>query len=128
MELAQYQQYLETLPFPALLAQAGGEEPLNHKILYLNPAFIQDLGYDLSDIPDKKHWWSNAYPDPVYQKVVTSQWELESELARERGEKNLSMETSITNKAGEEFRYKVLTSVLDPDDDTIYQVFFIKLD
>ena len=128
MEIVQYQQYLETLPFPALLSRPEDSDPSSHRILYLNPAFVLELGYELTDIPDKRHWWQQAYPDPAYRKVVASQWELESELARERGDNSVSMEALITNKAGEEARYKVITSSQGKEPRSPYQVFFIRLD
>lgn len=43
-------------------------------ITYLNPAFIQTFGYDLTDIPTLADWWLKAYPDPAYREWVSSRW------------------------------------------------------
>ena len=41
---------------------------------YVNPAFVNIFGYDLSDIPTGKEWLRMAYPDPVYRREVMTAW------------------------------------------------------
>lgn len=52
----------------ALLGQDGG-------IGYINPAFTRILGYTIEDIPDVTTWWSRAYPDPDYRRMVMETWQ-----------------------------------------------------
>ena len=42
--------------------------------VYINPKFKGMFGYDLSDVPDGKTWFTKAYPDPAYRKTVISAW------------------------------------------------------
>jgi len=56
---------------------------------YLNPRFSELFGYDMSDLPDARTWFSKAYPDPAYRHHVSSSWisDLESFKKRERNHK-----------------------------------------
>ncbi|ALS99462.1 hypothetical protein [Lacimicrobium alkaliphilum] len=127
MDKPQYQEFLQTLPFPALLGEPA-EDSNNHKVTFVNQAFIDEFGFTLAQIPDKDHWWQLAYPDPTYRAVVASQWELEWELAEDKGLQQISMEACVTNKAGEEYRYRVISAVGHNPADTVYQVFFMRLE
>jgi len=41
---------------------------------YLNPRFIELLGYTLEDIPIGREWFRKAYPDKKYRKEIISTW------------------------------------------------------
>jgi PAS domain S-box-containing protein len=41
---------------------------------YVNPAFLNIFGYDLSDIPTGREWLRTAYPDPEYSREVIAAW------------------------------------------------------
>jgi PAS domain S-box-containing protein len=41
---------------------------------YVNPAFIDIFGYDLSEIKTGKDWFKLAYPDPKYRRMVIGAW------------------------------------------------------
>lgn len=47
---------IEASPVPKMLVNARGE------VTYLNRAFIQAFGYELTDIPTLETWWRKAYP------------------------------------------------------------------
>jgi PAS domain-containing protein len=127
MDKPQYQQFLQKLPFPALLGEPA-ENSQNHKVTFINQAFIDEFGFTLAQMPDKDHWWQLAYPDPAYRAVVASQWELEWELAEDKGLDKISMEACVTNKAGEEYRYRVISAISHSPEENVYQVFFMRLD
>ena len=58
----------ENAPFGmAMIDKDGG-------FVYSNPKFKEILGYDLSDIPDGKTWFTKAFPDSVYRHTVISTW------------------------------------------------------
>lgn len=44
---------------------------------YLNPKFEELFGYTLADIPTGREWFSKAFPDPSYRKIVISDWKEE---------------------------------------------------
>ncbi|MDF2178397.1 hypothetical protein P2G88_09045 [Aliiglaciecola sp. CAU 1673] len=127
MEKQQYFAFLDSLPLPALIAKQMPEDELNQSVEFLNQAFINELGYTTKDIPDKNRWWEKAYPDLSYQKVVANQWELELELATERGSQVISMDVFITNKKNQEKRYRVITAP-SPIGADFAQVYFIYLE
>ena len=42
--------------------------------VYINPKFKEIFGYDLSEIPDGRTWFTRAYPDPAYRHTVIAAW------------------------------------------------------
>jgi PAS domain-containing protein len=79
----------------------------NSSIVFINQRFTDELGWQISDIPDKNTWWQKAYPDLDYQKVVERQWELVISNAKENGEKSVSLEVNITTKFQDIKRYRI---------------------
>ncbi len=65
---ARFRTLFQMAPMPLVDVSQEG------KILELNLRFIQDLGYNLNDIPTQEHWWHAAYPDKEYRKWVISNW------------------------------------------------------
>ncbi len=55
---------------------------------YINPRFKELFGYDLSDIPNGRTWFRNAYPDPELRHQVISAW-LEDLKSSSPGEKRV---------------------------------------
>lgn len=106
-------EFFDLLPIPVAvtLPQAGN---VNSDIIYVNQCFIDELGWQLSDVPDKYTWWKKAYPDPDYQKVVQRQWELSVTDAKEAADRSVSIEVNITTKSHQIKRYKV-SSFLNDD-------------
>jgi PAS domain S-box-containing protein len=41
---------------------------------YVNPAFVNLFGYDLSDVPTGEDWFYKAFPDPEYRRKVVLAW------------------------------------------------------
>jgi hypothetical protein len=44
----------DLLPLPIMVVEHN-EEALNHTVVYLNQEFINIIGWDLANIPDKNH-------------------------------------------------------------------------
>jgi hypothetical protein len=99
-------EFFELLPLPVLvtLPQAGNA---NAAVVYVNQRFVDELGWELHDIPDKYSWWVKAYPDPDYQKVVERQWELVVSDAKENSANLVSIDVNLTTKSQAIKRYKV---------------------
>jgi PAS domain-containing protein len=100
------------------------KESLNHTIIYSNNAFINNIGWSLDEIPDKNHWWDKAYPDPQYQKVVESLWELSMESVDPKRDSFVTLEVNIMTKHNGVKRFKVLTELESSLADGYYVVKF----
>jgi len=42
---------------------------------YINQAFQSQIGYVITDLPDKNTWLEKAYPDPGYREKIMKDWE-----------------------------------------------------
>ncbi|HEY5749816.1 MAG TPA: HAMP domain-containing sensor histidine kinase [Chryseolinea sp.] len=67
---------LNLLPFPFLVSDWRNEQRQN---LFVNKAFIEEIGYSCHDIPTLDDWFLKAYPDEVYREKVIAEW---TELSR----------------------------------------------
>lgn len=84
----------EFSPIPMAINDAGDH------VTYLNEKFIKTFGYTRKDIPDLKHWWNLAYPDPAYRREVMDAWTKSIEKAVS-GTKDIGpMEATVTCKDG----------------------------
>ena len=113
----------DLLPLPIMVVELN-KEALNHTIVYLNQEFINIVGWDLTDIPDKNHWWQKAYPDPHYQKVVESLWELSMESIDAEKDSFVTVTVNIQTKAHGVKRFKVYTELKSALMDGYYVVAF----
>jgi PAS domain-containing protein len=113
----------DMLPLPIMVVELN-EEALNHTIVYLNQSFINIIGWDLADIPDKNHWWQKAYPDPHYQKVVESLWELSMESIDAEKDSFVTVTVNIQTKRHGVKRFKVYTELKSALMDGYYVVAF----
>ena len=89
-----FQSIIDSSPVPYAL----NDEDQN--IVYLNPAFTQMFGYDLSDIPTLNDWWPKAYPDENYRQWVSDNWMLHLHRAKKTGEAFEPFELKIQCKDG----------------------------
>ncbi|MBA6348365.1 MULTISPECIES: hypothetical protein [unclassified Colwellia] len=113
----------DLLPLPIMVVELN-KEALNHTIVYLNQEFINIVGWDLTDIPDKNHWWQKAYPDPHYQKVVESLWELSMESIDAEKDSFVAVTVNIQTKSHGVKRFKVYTELKSALMDGYYVVAF----
>ena len=97
---------------------------LNHNIVYLNTSFKDIIGWNLEEIPTKDHWWKKAYPDPQYQKVVESLWEMEMESIDLDKDSLVSITVNIMTKHNSVKRFKVDTELKSSLKDGYYIVTF----
>lgn len=98
------------LPIPILVVEYL-PHTLNHPTAFINHKFVEQIGWALTDIPDKNHWWEKAYPEDAYQKVVARQWELEIALARDSEQGYVAMNVNIATKYQGIKRYNVITQI-----------------
>jgi len=91
---SKFQNVIDASPVPYAL----NDESQN--ITYLNPAFINTFGYDLTDIPTLSDWWPKAYPDADYRDWVSAKWEQNLNEAKKRGTDFQPIEIDIVCKDG----------------------------
>jgi len=91
-----FQRIIDASPVPYAL----NDEQQN--IIYLNPAFIQTFGYDLSDIPTLNDWWPKAYPDEKYRAWVAEAWQNNLDTSKRTNQRFEAIEVSIRCKNGSE--------------------------
>lgn len=83
---------IESSPVPLALNDDFGN------ITYLNSAFLNKLGYTLSDIPTLADWWPLAYPDPQYRQSVIETWQNNLQQSLISGSPLVPMEVNIRCK------------------------------
>ena len=116
-------QYFDMLPMPIALVKLD-EGTLNHTIAYLNNSFDNIIGWSLKEIPDKDHWWQKAYPDPHYQTVVESLWEMSMESTDSDNNSFVTMKVNIMTKHNGVKRFNVYTELQSKLMDGYYVVAF----
>jgi len=92
---AQFRAIIQVSPIPLALNDQ------QQNITFLNNAFIQTFGYDLTDIPTLSQWWQKAYPDPAYRQWVLDTWQASLKQAESERQIFAPLELSICCKNGE---------------------------
>lgn len=103
-------QFFDMIPLPIVVVKMN-ENTLNHTLVYLNDSFNKTIGWSLKEIPDKDHWWQQAYPDPHYQKVVESLWEMSMENLDPDNNSFVIITVNIMTKYNGVKRFKVYTEL-----------------
>ena len=67
-ERNRFQTLSEDAPFGIAMIDNAGN------FTYINPKFIDILGYTLKDVPNGKAWFKKAYPDTKYRKQAIEAW------------------------------------------------------
>jgi PAS domain S-box-containing protein len=83
---------IEVSPVPLAINDEHGN------ITFLNKAFVQAIGYNLSDIPTLEEWWTCAYPDSQYRQTVADSWMSNLEEAKHTNSPFTPMEVNIVCK------------------------------
>lgn len=99
---------LNLLPFPCLVSDWRDEQRRN---LFVNKAFVEEIGYSCDDIPALEDWFLKAYPDEGYREKVMAEW---TELSRScQGDPNAKavMKACIYTRTKGEQWYEIKSSV-----------------
>lgn len=67
---------------------------------YINPTFTRLFGYTLDEVPSAAEWWPLAYPDEVYRRQVSEEWQRKVERAIGTHSTIEPMEVVVTCKDG----------------------------
>lgn len=91
---ARFRSIIDASPVPMALNDEQGN------INYLNAAFVQTFGYDVTDIPTLPDWWTKAYPDPAYRLWVADTWQAALDMAEREHQPFAPQELNIYCKNG----------------------------
>jgi PAS domain S-box-containing protein len=76
MERQRFEILSEHAPYGlAMIGQDG-------KFMYVNPRFKELFGYELTEIPNEKQWFSMAFPEPAKRRTAISAWLADIEKVR----------------------------------------------
>ncbi|MDF7806470.1 PAS domain S-box protein, partial [Pontiellaceae bacterium B12219] len=92
-----FRSMIETLPLTIYLT-TGIEQTLE----YMNPTFVDLLGYTAEDIPSVEEFMPLAFPDPDYRKKVAAEWTEKVQRALDTQSPIEPMETVVVCKDGSE--------------------------
>ena len=62
---------------------------------YINQAFQSQIGYAITDLPDKNAWFEKAYPDLAYREKIMKDWDDASVDARKNGDAPIHVISNI---------------------------------
>jgi len=120
------EKYLNSLSLPTLVVK-NDSQCLNHKIIFINEPFIEEIGYSIEDIPDKNTWWVTAYPDSEYQLVAERLWELSVESYDESQGSSIIVDAKIQTKHNGVVKYRIMSEATEHFIEGHYLVQFQKL-
>lgn len=69
-------------------------------IEYLNHKFEEKFGYSHQEIPTSAAWFAKAYPNPVYRRQVTEEWQIYLKRGLRAGKEVRPPEVEVTCKDG----------------------------
>ncbi|MCW3786871.1 sensor histidine kinase [Plebeiibacterium sediminum] len=78
----------------------------SQKIDYINPVFMQLLGYTIDDFQTIPEWWSIAIPDKNESEKISFEWNERVKRANENNSKINPIEVEVTCKNGSKKRIK----------------------
>jgi diguanylate cyclase (GGDEF)-like protein len=80
----------------------------------MNKAFLEQLGYNLTDLPDMASWFRSAYPDEEYRSSIIQAWHTQIEQSVRQGLNVAEMPSLIRCKNGQS-RWFIVTAQLGAD-------------
>lgn len=83
----------DTSPLAIYLAKG-----VEQKAVYINPTFTALFGYTIDEVPTADHWWPLAYPDEIYRKEVSDEWQKKVKHAIDTKSEIEPMEVVVTCK------------------------------
>lgn len=111
----------DVIPLPILVSESiaslDGISPdliPQRRHLFMNKAFLEQLGYDLTDLPDMASWFRHAYPDEGYRRTIIEAWNHQVEQCLSQGLEVAEMPALIRCKSGQS-RWFIVTAQLGAD-------------
>lgn len=89
IETGEFYKTIDLIITPILLV----ENETTHQ--YVNKAFLSQIGYNTTDIPDPNTWFEKAYPNENYRMEVKESWQKCIELAKIKQESHVHMVAKV---------------------------------
>jgi PAS domain S-box-containing protein len=89
-----FRQVIDASPVPLSVDDMKGT------IEYLNHKFEEKFGYSHQEIPTSAAWFARAYPNPVYRRQVTEEWQIYLRRGLRAGKEVRPPEVEVTCKDG----------------------------
>lgn len=102
---ARFSKFFDLTPIPLCYSRQDG------RMVAVNQAFTNVLGYTLEDVPTRNDWWLKAYPDPDKRKAVMESWNQSSIMNSSRMPE--TFERHVTARDGSEHAMLVDYNSLD---------------
>ncbi len=105
---------MDFVPIPLLLSacpEDAEEQQVRRRHLYVNQAFLDQIGYTIEDIPYMEDWFELAYPDPDYRAKKWREWQDAVRDAILEGKNSASVEKLVRCKDGQQ-RWFIATGEL----------------
>jgi len=120
---------LDMLPNPVTLNKKVFNEDGStyDKIVFINRAFKEIIGYTKEDIPTDQHWFSLAYPDRNYQQFIIEEWTRALEKSKISGNKFIGFPAKVNCKDSVERWFQVTTQINHPIFDEYHTIIFVEI-
>jgi signal transduction histidine kinase len=105
-----FERVLNFLPFPFLVSETKADVTYS---MFVNKSFLQEIGYQASEIGTIDKWFQKAYPNPVYRREVVEEWKKRLSDASQAGEDFVTMKAKVLTKEKGEVWYEVKASLYD---------------
>src|ERR1700748_2061874 len=89
VETGEFYESIDLIITPIILANEKTE------CLFVNKAFLQQIGYNVTDIPNQEAWFKKVHPDESYREEIKENWQKRLEAAKKHGHTHLHMLTRI---------------------------------
>lgn len=101
MSLHAWEKLLNLMPSPvALLKQSPNNDPFSDKIVYVNKAYLETIGYSPQETPSINHWFNKTCPDTGYRQFIVNEWTSQLKTATQQFIHSLSVPCQIVCKDG----------------------------
>ncbi len=107
LDSAAVERILDFLPYPFLIARTVNG--IKHNV-FMNERFLEEIGYDRTDMPTINEWFEKAYPDLNYRESIRNKWQELLEEARKEGRSKATLQVIIQTKHRGPLWYEVTSS------------------
>lgn len=99
---------LDFLPYPFLVSEWRDG---NQRNLFVNKAFVEEIGFTCKEIPTITDWFEKAYPEKDYRNQIMYEWEATRRHTLEKGLDSVVVKARISTKNKGLQWYEVKASV-----------------
>lgn len=103
---------LDAIPIPIILSESISSEEgseLVHR--YVNKAFLDQIGYNIEEMPDTKTWFDLAYPNIEYRHEIIKSWNKQIKISESEGNNLVQMSALIRCKNGKSRWFNVVANL-----------------